>query len=51
MALIVRTDRELECPGLDAALRAYVDSYGASALEVRVRRGSQWVDLTYTFVP
>lgn len=35
---------------LDSALQAYLDARDAKALDVRVLRGSQWVDFTYTFV-
>lgn len=36
---------------LDAALRAYVENHDTNPLEVRVKRGDQWVNFTYTFVP
>jgi hypothetical protein len=36
---------------LDSALRAYAQLGDANALEVRVKRGSRWLDFTYTFVP
>jgi hypothetical protein len=36
---------------LDSALRAYARFGDATDLEVRVRRGTQWLDFTYTFVP
>jgi len=36
---------------LDSALRAYARLGDATALEVRVKRGSQWLDFTYTFAP
>jgi hypothetical protein len=36
---------------LDSAVRAYVRLGDASALHVRVKRGAQWLDFTYTFVP
>jgi len=35
---------------LDSALYAYVRLGDATALEVRVKRGTQWLDFTYTFV-
>lgn len=35
----------------ESALQAYLRLRDADALEVRVRRGSQWLDFTYTFVP
>ena len=35
---------------LDSALRAYVDNRDATAVQLRVERGTQWVDFTYTFV-
>ena len=36
---------------LDSALQAYVQLQDATVLEVRVRRGSQWLDFTYALVP
>jgi hypothetical protein len=36
---------------LDSALRAYLELGDATAIEVKVKRGSQWLDFTYTFVP
>jgi hypothetical protein len=36
---------------LESALRAYTQSADAAALDVRVKRGTQWLDFTYTFVP
>ena len=35
---------------LDSALRAYVQLAAATTMNVRVKRGSQWLDFTYTFV-
>jgi S1-C subfamily serine protease len=36
---------------LDSALRAHMELGDATALEVRIQRGTQWLDFTYTFVP
>ncbi|MCX4241906.1 PDZ domain-containing protein [Paraliomyxa miuraensis] len=36
---------------LDSALHAYVQLGDATTLEVRIKRGSQWLDFTYTLVP
>jgi hypothetical protein len=36
---------------LDSALQAYVRLGDAAALDVRVKRGTQWLDFTYTFTP
>lgn len=36
---------------LDSALQAYVQLGEATAFEVRVKRGTRWLDFTYTFVP
>lgn len=35
---------------LDSALQAYARLGDAAALDVRVKRGSQWLDFTYSFV-
>ena len=35
---------------LDAALKVYVQLGDATAVEVRVKRGTRWLDFTYTFV-
>ncbi len=35
----------------ESAVQAYVSLRDADALEVRVKRGTQWLDFTYTFVP
>jgi hypothetical protein len=56
-ALGLRTGDQLESVGgmiirdLDSALRAYAMLGDATALDVRVKRGTQWLDFTYTFVP
>jgi S1-C subfamily serine protease len=56
-ALGLRTGDQLESidgmiiHDLDSALRAYVQIGDATAIEVKVKRGSQWLDFTYTFVP
>jgi hypothetical protein len=36
---------------LDSALQAYAQLADATALKLRVKRGTQWLDFTYTFVP
>lgn len=36
---------------LDSALKTYVQLGDASAFAVRVKRGTRWLDFTYTFVP
>lgn len=36
---------------LESALHAYVQLADATVLEVEVKRGSEWLDFTYTFVP
>jgi hypothetical protein len=36
---------------LDSALRAYALLGDATTLDVKIKRGSQWLDFTYTFVP
>jgi hypothetical protein len=36
---------------LDSALRAYAELGNAPSFDVRVKRGTRWLDLTYTFVP
>ncbi len=36
---------------LDSALRAYTQLADATTVEVRVKRGTQWLDFTYTVVP
>ncbi|MCX4242030.1 PDZ domain-containing protein [Paraliomyxa miuraensis] len=36
---------------LDSALRVYTELAAAEALTVRIKRGKQWLDLTYTLVP
>jgi membrane-associated protease RseP (regulator of RpoE activity) len=36
---------------LDSAVQAYAQLGNATALEVRVKRGTRWLDFTYTFVP
>jgi hypothetical protein len=56
-ALGLRTGDQLEAidgmiiHDLDSALQAYVQLQDATTLEVRVQRGSQWLDFTYTLVP
>ncbi len=35
---------------LASALRAYTENSDATVMEVRIERGTQWVDFTYTFV-
>jgi hypothetical protein len=56
-ALGLRTGDQLESidgmviHDLDSALRAYVHLGNSTTLDVRVKRGSQWLDFTYTFVP
>jgi hypothetical protein len=36
---------------LDSALQVYMQLGDATAVDVRVKRGSRWLDFTYTFVP
>lgn len=36
---------------LDAALRAYGELRDATVVVIRVKRGTRWLDFTYTFVP
>jgi hypothetical protein len=36
---------------LDSALQVYVQLGDATAVDVRVKRGTRWLDFTYTFVP
>lgn len=56
-ALGLRTGDQLESidgmliHDLDSALLAYVQLANATALEVRVKRGTRWLDFTYTFAP
>lgn len=55
-ALGLRTGDQLESvdgmviDDLDSALQAYAQLGDATELEVRVKRGSQWLDFTYSFV-
>ncbi len=35
---------------LDSAMQVFVSSGGATSLDVRVLRGTQWVDLTFSFI-
>ncbi|MEM9454787.1 MAG: hypothetical protein AAGF11_11455 [Myxococcota bacterium] len=41
---------DLVIDDLDSALQAYLDNQDATILRVRILRGDQWVDYTYTFV-
>lgn len=55
-ALDLRTGDQLESvddmviQDLGSALQAYARLGDATKLEVRVKRGSQWLDFTYSFV-
>jgi hypothetical protein len=56
-ALGLRTDDQLESidgitiDDLDSAMQAYVELGDATTLDVRIKRGTRWLDFTYTFVP
>jgi hypothetical protein len=56
-ALGLRTGDQLEAiegmtiHDLDSALQAYARLGDATALAVRVKRGTRWLDFTYSFVP
>ena len=41
----------LTIDGLDSALDAYVQLGHKTTIDVRIKRGTQWMDFTYTFVP
>jgi len=36
---------------LDSALQAYLQLGDATAVAIRVKRRTRWLDFTYTFVP
>ena len=56
-ALGLRTGDRLEAidstviHDLDSALQAYARLQDADTLEVKIQRGTRWLDFEYTFVP